>query len=101
MKCSYPGDSVAVRVAVTRPTMLCQSCGRNRGQPKQYAQVQRLCQNPERSPSPRSTRHSGRGACATGAYRLEDWLADILPEGAAAGAARGELPDVYDERARP
>jgi uncharacterized protein YgfB (UPF0149 family) len=35
--------------------------------------------------------------CATGAYRLEDWLAEILPEGAASGDAAALLRDVYDE----
>jgi uncharacterized protein YgfB (UPF0149 family) len=35
--------------------------------------------------------------CATGAYRLEDWLADILPEGAATGDAAAQLRELYDE----
>ena len=63
-----------------------------------YAQVQRLLSESRAVTEPAEAHGTLAGAlCATGAYRLEDWLADILPEGAAAAAAAARLREVYDE----
>ena len=63
-----------------------------------YAQVQCLLSEYRAVTEPAEAHGTLAGAlCATGAYRLEDWLADILPEGAASGAATAQLRDVYDE----
>lgn len=63
-----------------------------------YAQVKRLLSESRAVTEPAEAHGTLAGAlCATGAYRLEDWLADILPEGAAAGAAAAQLREVYDE----
>jgi len=74
---------------VTRPTMpLVSPCAESRGSQDNYAQVSSaFVRNPERSPSRRSTRHSGRGACSTGAYRRK-MAADILPEARLRAAPR-------------
>jgi uncharacterized protein len=66
--------------------------------PSHYAQVQRLLSESRAVTEPAEAHGTLAGAlCATGAYRLEDWLAEILPEGAASGDAAGQLRVVYDE----
>ena len=62
-----------------------------------YAQVQRLLSQSRAVTEPAEAHGTLAGAlCATGAYRLEDWLADILPDGAASGDAAVRLREVYD-----
>src|SRR5258708_35029315 len=74
-------------------------CGRNHvASQSNYAQVKRLLSESRAVTEPAEAHGTLAGAlCATGAYRLEDWLADILPEGAAAGAAAAQLRERYDE----
>jgi len=74
-------------------------CGRNHvASQSNYAQVQRLLSESRAVTEPAEAHGTLAGAlCATGAYRLEDWLADILPEGAAAGAAAALLREIYDD----
>ena len=64
-----------------------------------YAQIQRLMANAHALAEPAEAHGTLAGAlCATGAYRLEDWLAEILPEGLQPDtAALRSLRDVYDE----
>ena len=64
-----------------------------------YAQIQRLMADFRAVAEPAEAHGTLAGAlCATGAYRLEDWLAEILPEGLAAdSAAMPSLRDIYDE----
>jgi uncharacterized protein len=63
-----------------------------------YAQVQRLLSESRAVSEPAEAHGTLAGAlCATGAYRLEDWLAEILPEAAAPGAVVRLLRSIYDE----
>ena len=63
-----------------------------------YDQVKRLLSESRAVTEPAEAHGTLAGAlCATGAYRLEDWLAEILPEGAARGDAAAQLREVYDE----
>lgn len=64
-----------------------------------YAQMQRLLSESRAVSEPAEAHGTLAGAlCATGAYRLEDWLAEILPEGVAAGGgAMVALRSTYDE----
>ena len=64
-----------------------------------YAQIQRLLSESRAVSEPAEAHGTLAGAlCATGAYRLEDWLAEILPEGAAsAGGSVPSLRGIYDE----
>jgi uncharacterized protein YgfB (UPF0149 family) len=63
-----------------------------------YAQVQRLLSESRAVTEPAEAHGTLAGAlCATGAYRLEDWLAEILPEGDAPGAVAQLLRGIYNE----
>ena len=64
-----------------------------------YAQIQRLMADSHAVAEPAEAHGTLAGAlCATGGYRLEDWLAEILPEGLQPDtAALRSLRDVYDE----
>jgi uncharacterized protein YgfB (UPF0149 family) len=63
-----------------------------------YAQIQRLLSESRALTEPAEAHGTLAGAlCATGAYRLEDWLAEILPEGAAPSGAVPLLRGIYDE----
>ena len=64
-----------------------------------YAQMQRLLSESRAVSEPAEAHGTLAGAlCATGAYRLEDWLAEILAEGVAAGGgAMVALRSIYDE----
>ena len=63
-----------------------------------YAQIQRLMSESRAVSEPAEAHGTLAGAlCATGAYRLEDWLAEILPEGAAPAGAATLLHGIYDE----
>src|SRR5260221_1066331 len=74
-------------------------CGRNHvASPSNYAQVQRLLSESRAVTEPAEAHGTLAGAlCATGAYRLEDWLADILPQRAAAGAAAAPVREIYGD----
>src|SRR5258708_17330044 len=74
-------------------------CGRNHvASQSNYAQVKRLLSESRAVTEPAEAHGTLAGAlCATGAYRLEDSLADILPEGAASGAAPAQLREGSDE----
>ena len=62
-----------------------------------YAQIQRLMADSHAVAEPAEAHGTLAGAlCATGAYRLEDWMAEILPEGPAPGAAVPSLRGIYD-----
>jgi uncharacterized protein YgfB (UPF0149 family) len=63
-----------------------------------YEQVKRLLSESRAVTEPAEAHGTLAGAlCATGAYRLEDWLAEILPEGSAPGDAALQLREVYAE----
>ena len=64
-----------------------------------YAQTRRLLSESRAVTEPAEAHGTLAGAlCALGAYKFEDWLAEILPEGAAtAGAAVPSLRGIYDE----
>jgi len=63
-----------------------------------YAQIQRLMSESRAVSEPAEAHGTLAGAlCATGAYRLEDWLAEILPEGALAGNAAPLLRGIYEQ----
>ena len=63
-----------------------------------YDQVKRLLSESRAVTEPAEAHGTLAGAlCATGAYRLEDWLAEILPEGTARADAAARLREVYDE----
>lgn len=63
-----------------------------------YEQVRRLLSESRAVTEPAEAHGTLAGAlCATGAYRLEDWLAEILPDGRAAGVAVAPLRELYDE----
>src|SRR5258707_15378706 len=74
-------------------------CGRNQvASHSNYDQVKRLLSESRAVTEPAEAHGTLAGAlCATGAYRLEDWLAEILPEGTAPGDAAAQLREVYDE----
>ena len=63
-----------------------------------YAQIQRLMSECRAVAEPAEAHGSLAGAlCATDAYGVEDWLAEILPEGAAAEeAAISSLRGLYE-----
>ncbi|MDE2220106.1 MAG: UPF0149 family protein [Gammaproteobacteria bacterium] len=63
-----------------------------------YEQIQRLMVASRAVAEPAEAHGTLAGAlCATGAYRFDDWLAEILPEGAAPGAAAmPTLRELYD-----
>jgi uncharacterized protein YgfB (UPF0149 family) len=63
-----------------------------------YEQIQRLMAASRAVAEPAEAHGTLAGAlCATGAYRFEDWLAEILPEGFAPGAAAiPALRELYD-----
>ena len=63
-----------------------------------YEQIQRLMAASGAVAEPAEAHGTLAGAlCATGAYGFEDWLAEILPEGIAAGAvAITSLRELYD-----
>src|SRR6476646_4342986 len=63
-----------------------------------YAQLQRLMADCRAVTEPAEAHGSLAGAlCASDSYRLDDWLAEILPEGAEQGAAGAWLRALYDE----
>jgi uncharacterized protein YgfB (UPF0149 family) len=63
-----------------------------------YAQIRRLLSESRALTEPAEAHGTLAGAlCASGGYRLEDWLAEILPEGGPAGAAGPLLRGIYDE----
>ncbi len=64
-----------------------------------YAQIQRLMTDCHAVAEPAEAHGTLAGAlCAAGGYRLEDWLAEILPEGAKSDAAAVPgLRGLYDE----
>ena len=64
-----------------------------------YAQLQRLMVDCHAVTEPAEAHGTLAGAlCAAGGYRLEDWLAEILPEGADSdSAAVPGLRGLYDE----
>jgi uncharacterized protein len=63
-----------------------------------YAQIQRLMSESRAVSEPAEAHGTLAGAlCATGAYRLEDWLAEILPEGALSGNAAPLLRGIYEQ----
>jgi len=63
-----------------------------------YAQIQRLLSESRALTEPAEAHGTLAGAlCATGGYRLEDWLAEILPEGATDGNVMPLLRGIYDE----
>jgi uncharacterized protein YgfB (UPF0149 family) len=63
-----------------------------------YAQLQRLMADCRAVTEPAEAHGSLAGAlCASDSYRLDDWLAEILPEGAEQGAAGAWLRELYDE----
>ena len=65
---------------------------------RNYEQVRRLLSESRAVTEPAEAHGTLAGAlCATGAYRLEDWLAEILPDGAAPGVAAAQLREVYHE----
>jgi uncharacterized protein YgfB (UPF0149 family) len=62
-----------------------------------YAQLQRLMEDCRALTDPAEAHGSLAGAlCASDNYGLDDWLAEILPEGAQAGAAGACLRELYD-----
>ena len=63
-----------------------------------YEQIQRLMAASGAVAEPAEAHGTLAGAlCATSAYGFEDWLAEILPEGVAAGAAAvPSLRELYD-----
>jgi uncharacterized protein len=63
-----------------------------------YAQIQRLMSASRALSEPAEAHGTLAGAlCATGAYQLEDWLAEVLPEGAAPGTAAPLLRGIYEQ----
>src|SRR5258706_12673057 len=74
-------------------------CGRNQvASHSNYDQVKRLLSESRAVTEPAEAHGTLAGAlCATGAYRLEDWLAEILPEGTAPGDAAAQLRELYAE----
>src|SRR3979490_478314 len=74
-------------------------CGRNHvASHCNYEQVRRLLSDSRAVTEPAEAHGTLAGAlCATGAYRLEDWLPEILSEGTAPGVAAAQLREVYEE----
>src|SRR5258706_958276 len=74
-------------------------CGRNHvASHSNYDQVKRLLSESRAVTEPAEAHGTLAGAlCATGAYRLADWLAEILPEGTAPGDAAAQLRQPYYE----
>jgi hypothetical protein len=64
--------------------------------PHDYAQIQRSLSASHALADPAEAHGTLAGAlCALGPYRLEDWLAEILPDGASVGAADPALETLY------
>ena len=64
--------------------------------PHDYADVQRTLSASHALADPAEAHGTLAGAlCALGPYRLEDWLAEILPDGAVAGPADPILATLY------
>jgi uncharacterized protein YgfB (UPF0149 family) len=82
-----------LRAAKARPTMPPVTGSSN------YAQIQRLMADCRAVAEPAEAHGTLAGAlCAASGYRLEDWLAEILPEGADSdSAAVPGLRSLYDE----
>jgi uncharacterized protein YgfB (UPF0149 family) len=65
---------------------------------RNYTEVQRLLSESHAVTEAAEAHGTLAGAlCAASAYRLEDWLAEILPEGVPQGAAAELLRGLYDE----
>ena len=63
-----------------------------------YAQLQRLMADCRALTEPAEAHGSLAGAlCATDAYGLDDWLAEILPEGAPPAAVSAWLRELYEQ----
>jgi len=63
-----------------------------------YAQLQRLMAGCRALIEPAEAHGSLAGAlCATEAYSLDDWLAEILPEGAPPAAVNAWLSELYEQ----
>jgi len=63
-----------------------------------YAQVQRLLSESHALTEAAEAHGTLAGAlCAAGTYRLEDWLAEILPEGSMGTAGAQPLRDLYEQ----
>jgi uncharacterized protein YgfB (UPF0149 family) len=66
-----------------------------------YDQIQRLLQDAHAHAEAAEAHGTLAGAlCAAPGYRLEDWLAEILPEGAASAAVEAGLADLFEETRR-
>ncbi len=64
--------------------------------PHDYAEIQRSLTASHALADPAEAHGTLAGAlCALGPYRLEDWLAEILPDGAASGSADPALAMLY------
>jgi uncharacterized protein YgfB (UPF0149 family) len=81
-----------LHAAIARPTIKCLA------RHNDYAQLQRLMADCRALTEPAEAHGSLAGAlCASEGYRLDDWLAEILPEGAGQGAAGACLRELYEE----
>ncbi|MGH8207440.1 MAG: UPF0149 family protein [Steroidobacteraceae bacterium] len=64
--------------------------------PHDYAEIQRSLMQSHALADPAEAHGTLAGAlCALGPYRFEDWLAEILPDGAPAGPAEPALATLY------
>lgn len=63
-----------------------------------YPETQRLFSESHALTEPAEAHGTLVGAlCAASGYRLEDWMADILPEGAVAESTAAALRELYDQ----